>query len=376
MVLIKSKFRVWLRKSKFAGLLFLVMCLCLFSQVALSQEESSFELYARRSTIWQSNNIPVCWENPSNNFTNEMRWVQEAAVNSWQRVSAVNFTGWSTCNSGSGGIRIQIADIGPYVQKLGSDLNGIPNGMVLNFTFRNWGQDCQSGRERCIRLISIHEFGHALGFAHEQNRPDTPVNQPGSTQQWCTQERQGPDGDLIIGAWDLNSVMNYCNPRWTGDGILSQTDIQGLQQLYGDRQQNRLYIRSFDGRTFGSVISTQVVSNSNGFRGWSWNGTTASYIAVSNGQSTLYIRPFDGRTFGSVTSSQMLSNSDVYRGWSWNGTTASYVAVSNGQSTLYIRPFDGRTFGSVTSSQAVSSTDRLGDWSWNGAIASYVAKYP
>jgi hypothetical protein len=71
----------------------------------------------------------------------------------------------------------------------------------------------------------VHEFGHALGFAHEQNRPDRPST--------CTEPAQGSNGNLMIGAWDLQSVMNYCNPDWNGNGQLSATDIAGVRQLYG-----------------------------------------------------------------------------------------------------------------------------------------------
>ena len=93
-------------------------------------------------------------------------------------------------------------------------------------------------------------------------------------------------------------------------------------------------------------IPNLVISSTDNIRGWSWNGTTASYIAVNgNGGNTLYVRSFDGQTFGSVRSSQIIFSTDTIRGWSWNGTTASYVAINaNGGSTLYIRPFNGQTF--------------------------------
>ena len=49
------------------------------------------------------------------------------------------------------------------------DYDGRPtvvrDGMVLNFTFRNWGRSCQAGRKACIELIAVHEFGHAIGYA-------------------------------------------------------------------------------------------------------------------------------------------------------------------------------------------------------------------
>ena len=99
--------------------------------------------------------------------------------------------------------------------------------MVLNFSFKNWGEICaesESRRVDCFEDIAVHEFGHALGFAYEHNRSDTPDS--------CTDAPQGPNGDLIVGAWDLESVMNYCNPEYNNDGKLSQTDIDGLHTAY------------------------------------------------------------------------------------------------------------------------------------------------
>ncbi|WP_438006930.1 RICIN domain-containing protein [Sorangium sp. So ce321] len=180
-------------------------------------------LYVSSPDIWQNHNIPVCWENPGNDAT-QRGWVREQITNTWDAVSSVNFTGWGTCASSSSGIRIRIEDSGPHVKFLGSALAGVSAGMVLNFTFLNWSQACQGSEESCIRSIAVHEFGHALGFAHEHNRDDTPSS--------CTDAPQGSDGDLVVGSWDLSSVMNYCNPKYNGDGNLSETDIEGVHLAY------------------------------------------------------------------------------------------------------------------------------------------------
>ena len=142
----------------------------------------------------------------------------------------------------------------------------------------------------------------------------------------------------------------------------------------GDIKNTVLYIAPFDGKTFGSEISRQVVSAGDGWRGWSWDGKTASYLAVnSSGETVLYIVPFDGETFGSEISRQVVSAGDGWRGWSWDGKTASYLAVnSSGETVLYIVSFDGETFGSEIS-QVVSAGDGWRGWSWDGKTASYLA---
>jgi|GEM_PF-6422541 len=58
--------------------------------------------------------------------------------------------------------------------------------MLLNFTFNNRGPSCNVDEPTRLACISSAE-AHALGFAHEHNRADTPST--------CTQPRQGHDGD-------------------------------------------------------------------------------------------------------------------------------------------------------------------------------------
>jgi hypothetical protein len=180
---------------------------------------------AIQNSKWPTLRIPVCWENASQKDAPYRAITRQAVEDTWEKHSLVQFIGWNACTDNSIGIRIHISDEGPHVKALGKYLDKRPQGMVLNFTFNHWSPSCSARQDFCIAALAVHEFGHALGFTHEQNRPDAPAE--------CHADSQGPTGDYLVTKYDPYSVMNYCNPIWNGDGRLSELDIKAVQKFYG-----------------------------------------------------------------------------------------------------------------------------------------------
>ena len=316
-----------------------------------SLSEAEQDLYVAGTQIWPTGIIPVCWEMPGRDADKAL--VRDAVRATWEAEANIHFTGWGTCNASTrSGIRIRHADEWPMTPSRGKSPGTVRNGMVLNFDFAfrdSWGNQPSSaciggGRTQCIRGIAVHEFGHAIGFAHEQDRLDTPSS--------CTDLGFFLSGDTNVGPWDLNSVMNYCNPASSPD-VLSPTDIWGVQKFYGTHQPIAVARRAWGEHDLAldltnANMQTVSVNSSFGASETSNQGTingAPAIAAASAGDVHAVARGTDG---GLWTKRGL---NGVWGGWSSLGGVieGSPVAIPRapGIIDVFVRGTDGRLYRKI-----------------------------
>lgn len=205
-------------------------------------------------TVWQSAPVKlvVCWENPSaadplpgetdqTSGWQRREWVRLALKRTWEREARIIFVGWQPCQD-EGNPATPPNTFGPRRPGTADEnikIQITSTGGGQNPAHGSWGDYQQSGvilnlhhsNQAWYEYLAVHEFGHALGFYHGEERSDWDI--PGCPQQdwgdpiypwWpiAVQELQwgDPDGD---------SAMAYCSG---GPDALSPGDVAGVTRAY------------------------------------------------------------------------------------------------------------------------------------------------
>ena len=253
--------------------------------------------------------IPVCF-NPTTtalpNFNDLRAQLMNAIARTWTQATGLRFTGWGQCPQPGTPKTINVGvntfNVGCDAAQTCTPSSGCADRIDVNVCPPAWND-----------VTLIHEFGHALGFAHEMDRPDFPDY--GS----CSEDNVS-GGDFLHTIPDKNSIMNgtYChmNPE------LSYFDISGSQNLWG--RQNFFADVTGDGLADAIVVNPDGVwvrvtdssgkltassqKNWTGSRFWGWKGThfadangdrRADLIAVDD--AGIVVRLSTGTSFGPAT---------------------------------------------------------------------------
>lgn len=217
---------------------------------------------------WPTTAIPVCWENGTSAEAKEWKKIWQDVVTKEYGKTILRFVQWNTCDAASGGIRIEIygdedieyrpkngvlevfinhqfaytrgyrlEDDGHPRSGIGVVKGALPGNMILNIQLKNVHQGLTKitqglasgeAKRNLLRTIMLHELGHRIGLNHEQARPD-------SACQGEIDSNKPVYGGVLLGAFDPNSIMNYCVTHasdYKSYIPLSAGDVAAINELY------------------------------------------------------------------------------------------------------------------------------------------------
>ncbi|ELR96493.1 FG-GAP-like repeat-containing protein [Gloeocapsa sp. PCC 73106] len=408
MVRALSRFMRIIKPARVPIILFIGTIFLIFSLGAVAQDRvgSTSQPLTTTSdaTDWttQNNEVPVCWETPG--YDREKDIVRNAVSNTWEWHANIRFTGWYACPTevGIGGsgtvrnVRIRIhaqdtsnagaggsARVGTAALSSAED-----NNPGVNLSFNPDGT-ADEGR---VEYIAVHEFGHVLGFIHEQ---DAPGNEGPAK---CNQSVDSDANPIPITGYDRDSVMNYCNRDGNMTGYLTDVDIAGVQKVYGVRKQNVATLNPCASAPLKGMASLAAPWNNGGlasiavypsdgtsFPGWTqwvdrdggwgdevkwtsgdFNGDGKFDIGAiwnNNGSNVLTTRLSTGSTFTHehwLLNGGGWINTTAWMAGDFNGDGKSDIAGAwnnNGLASIAVYPSDGTSFPGWT-----QWTDRDGGW--------------
>jgi hypothetical protein len=198
---------------------------------------------ASRPFWTQTRLIPMCWhmlQFPTNAERDAAKvFVMTTIKEGWIDLIDLNIT-WTDCPTSGDAKHVRVllrsgdpsengTTLLPGTQTLSTAADRLrtppndPPGLLMGFR-GSWNNS--DADRTAFKSLILHEFGHVLGFGHEQDRPDQDPALSCYTGGFA--------GTALIGPPDSASIMgwSYCNEAL---GYLSVADIRGVREVYGPR---------------------------------------------------------------------------------------------------------------------------------------------
>lgn len=226
------------------------------------------ELWTARGNV-----IPLCWLNPGHDA--EKALIKAAVARTWAAVAPITVVWREGCpfTGTESWVRVSVREA-PGTDSSGSVEAGTAAAAAP--TAPVWcanaygifipcpGLELSIGSDRAAaEHVVIHEFGHILGFEHEQNREEPEARA-------CVYGAESVPG-IGVGPYDPDSVMNYCGGHRSR---LSEGDIANVREVYGYRPDRADRLADLDGDGMSDVVATNLDGNyamsSNGFGFADW----------------------------------------------------------------------------------------------------------
>ncbi len=192
-------------------------------------------------TLWPTKTISVCVKDPTVIAPSTLEAIRESVVSEFQKAGFDFSQGWEKCPERTASERYPGVELNFALNKPapfgGSSGVGALLGVSSEVTVRadpltHDDEFCHSHALQCLKNFTLHEFGHVVGLAHSQMRPDRICSGIAETIPAHIFNADQRYSELSsVGDYDLHSIMNYCNPE-AYQAHLSLGDIRSIKSLY------------------------------------------------------------------------------------------------------------------------------------------------